>query len=252
MSSLVIAGLVFGCALVAALAAMRFARLLPEHHFSTDSRDVVKLGLGVIATLTALVLGLLVASSKATYDAQDGAVKQMAADFSLLDRYLALYGPEAAEARELLRQVVSLTRDRLWPEAGARPGDLRPGPAREEGDLFFTRLAELQPKTDAQRAVKARALDLAAQLAQTRYRMATQKDGSVPSPFLVVLGLWLVALFAGYGLLAPRNTTVLVVLVVCALSVSAALFLILELGRPFDGFIRVHSTPLQALTPAGS
>src|SRR5262249_11645368 len=253
MSSLLIAGLVFGCALTAAVVAMRVARRLPQHHLSSESKDVVKLGLGVIATLTALVLGLLVASAKGTYDAEDGAVKKLAADFSLLDRYLVLYGPETTELRELLRQIVAVTLERVWPEAGTRHGDLTPGASREVGDLFYTKLAELQPKSDAQRAVKARALDLAAELAQTRYRMATQKDGSVPSAFLVVLVLWLVTLFAGYGLLAPRNTTVVVVLVVCALSVSAALFLILELGRPFDGVIRVSSTPLQqALLPVGS
>src|SRR5262249_49715890 len=157
----------------------------------------VKLGLGVIATLTALVLGLLVASAKGTYDAQDGAVRQLAADFSLLDRYLALYGPETRESRELLRQIVAATRERLWPADGRRSGDLTPGTAREAGDLFYTQLAELQPKAEVQRAVKGRALDLAAGLAQTRYRMYTQRAGSVPSPFLVVLVLWLAALFAG-------------------------------------------------------
>jgi hypothetical protein len=253
MSSLATAGLVFGCALAAALAAMRVARRLPGDHLSTESRDVVKLGLGVIATLTALVLGLLVASAKGTFDAQDAAVRQMATDFSLLDRYLTHYGPETRELRELLRQIVSATLERLWPEAGSRHVDLTPGTIREAGDLFYDKLAELQPKTDAQRAVKARALDLAAELAQTRYRMYAQGDGSVPSPFLVVLGLWLVTLFAGYGLLAPRNATVVAVLVVCALSVAAALFLVLELGRPFDGVLRVSGAPLQqALPPLGN
>jgi hypothetical protein len=253
MSSLATAGVVFGCALTAALAAMRVARRLPEHHLASDSRELVKLGLGVIATLTALVLGLLVASAKGTYDAQDAAVKQLAADFGQLDRYLALYGPEAKESRELLRQIVAATSERLWPGDGRRSGDLTPGTSREAGDLFYTQLAELQPKTELQRAVKGRSLDLAAGLAQTRYRMYTQRDGSVPAPFLVVLALWLVALFAGYGLLAPRNPTAVAVLVVCALSVSAALFLILELGRPFDGVIRVSGGPLQeALPPVGN
>src|SRR5437870_2654327 len=109
MDSLTAAGLVFACALGAALVGMLLARRLPEHHLSGESKDVVKLGLGVIATLTALVLGLLVASTKATYDAQDNAVKQLATDVTLLDRYLSYYGPETKEARELLRQIVALT-----------------------------------------------------------------------------------------------------------------------------------------------
>jgi len=250
MSSLLTAGLVFACALGAALIAMLVARRLPGHHLGGESKDVVKLGMGVIATLTALVLGLLVASAKGTYDAQDGAVKQMATDFSLIDRFLAVYGPETKEARKLLRQVVDRMVERLWPEAGARSVDLTPGEARDAGDAFFRALAELQPKTDAQRALKGRSVDLSADVARTRYRMYNQKDGSLPLPFLVVLALWLVVLFAGYGLLAPRNPTVIAVLVVSALSISAALFLILELGRPFDGVIRVSSAPLQqALAP---
>src|SRR3954449_3707653 len=103
MSSLATAGLVFACALGAALAAMLVARRLPGHHLSSESKEVVKLGLGVIATLTALVLGLLVASAKSTFDAQDGAVKQLAGSVRMVDRLLAAYGPEAEEPRGLLR-----------------------------------------------------------------------------------------------------------------------------------------------------
>jgi hypothetical protein len=252
MGSLATAGLVFGCALGAAVVAMLVARRLPEHHLSGESKDVVKVGLGVIATLTALVLGLLVASAKGTYDAQDSAVKQLATQFSLLDRFLAHYGPEAKEARELLRQVAALTIERLWPEGSPRTGDLTPGAAREVGDILYNKLAELQPKTNAQRALKDRSMGLAAELAQTRYRINAQRESSVPFPFLVVLVLWLVTLFAGYGLLAPRNPTVVAVLTVCALANSAALFLVLELGRPFDGVIQVSSAPLQeALSQVG-
>src|SRR5262245_29614037 len=119
---------------------MLVARRLPEHHLSGESRDVVKLGLGVIATLTALVLGLLVASAKGTYDAQDAAVKQLATNVNLIDRFLAHYGPETKEARGLLRQVVARIIDGLWPESNPRSGDLTPGVAREVGDLFYSKL----------------------------------------------------------------------------------------------------------------
>lgn len=254
MNSLVIAGVVFGCALGAALMAMVVSRRLPGHHLSSESKDVVKLGLGVIATLTALVLGLLVASSKGTYDAQDAAVKQLATSVSVLDRALAHYGPETQELREMLRQMVALAIERLWPEDGPRKGDLTPGsgPTREAGDVFYDKLSELQPKTDAQRALKGRSMDLTIEMAQTRYRMHAQKDSSVPVAFLVVLVLWLMTLFAGYGLLAPRNLTVITVLMVCALSIAAAVFLVLELGRPFAGVIQVSSAPLQeALSRVG-
>jgi hypothetical protein len=127
------------------------------------------------------------------------------------------------------------------------------GGAREPADAFYSKLAELQPKTDVQRAVKGRSMDLSAEMAKIRYGTYAQRDNSVPLPFLVVLGLWLVALFTGYGLLAPPNPTVFAVLLVCALSISAALFLVLELGRPFGGVIQVPSAPLQeALSQFGN
>jgi hypothetical protein len=265
MSSLALAGLVFGCAFGTAVVAMLVARRLPGHHLSSESKDVVKLGLGMIATLTALVLGLLVASAKGTYDAQDAAVKQMATNVRLFDRAMSVYGEEADETkkdetkkdetnkvRELLRQMLTLIIEQLWPQGGAHAADLTPGAAREVGDALYGKLTKLQAKTDAQRALKSRAMDLAADMAQTRYRMQAQKESSVPPAFLVVLGLWLVTLFAGYGVLAPPNATVVTVLLVCALSIAAALFLMLELGRPFAGVIQVSSAPLQdALSQIG-
>ena len=140
MSSLATAGLVFACALGAALVAMLVARRLPAHHLSSESKDVVKLGLGVIATLTALVLGLLVASAKGTYDTQNAAVKQMAANVSLLDRALSAYGPETKEVRAVLRDLVAQILERIWPEANPRAGDLTVGETREAGIRLGFRL----------------------------------------------------------------------------------------------------------------
>jgi hypothetical protein len=245
MSSLAIASLVFACLLVSALLAMLGARALPGHHLSSESKDVVKLGLGVIATLTALVLGLLIASAKGTFDTQSGAVKQLSATIVLLDGLLARYGPETKEARELLQRMVTITFDSFWPEDRSQKATLATGAAAAEMGAFYDKLGALEPKTDAQRVIKGRALDLTTEIAQTRLRLAAQKDSSIPGPYLVVLVSWLVVLFAGYGLMAPRNATVIVVLLVCALSISAALFLILELDRPFDGVVRVSSAPFQ-------
>src|SRR5215467_4750912 len=136
MNSLIAAGIVFGCALGASVMGMLVAWRLPQHHLSSESRDVVKLGIGVIATLLALVLGLLVASSKATYDAQDNAVKQLATDVSLLERFLENYGPETNELRGHLREIVRITIERLWPDDNPHVGDLAPDAARDVGDRF--------------------------------------------------------------------------------------------------------------------
>jgi hypothetical protein len=246
LSPLTISGIAFACILGGTLLGMLVRRWLPAHHLDGESKDAVKLGLALIGTLTALVLGLLVASAKGTYDTQNSTVKELSAKIILLDRALALYGPETKEARELLRRVVELLRERLWPEDSARSGDLSLGEARTEMEQFYGKLANLSPQNDdAKRALKARAMDLTADVAATRLRLYAQRDSSIPNTLLVVLVVWLTVLYAGYGMLAPRNPTVLAVLVVCVLSVAGALFLILELGRPFEGVLRISSGPVR-------
>lgn len=244
MSPIAVSCVVFACVLGGALLALFVGRALPEHHLRPDSKDAVKQGLTLVATLTALVLGLLVAAAKGTYDTQASAVKQLAADVLLLDRVLARYGPETKEERDLLRRAAGLTLDRLWPANGAQAANLAPGEARAETEAFYDKVAGLTPQTEAQRTLKARALEIATDLEKTRLRLFAQKDSSIPVPFLVVLVFWLTILFAGCGLLAPRNATVIACLIVCVLSVAGALFLILELDKPFEGIMRVSSAPL--------
>src|SRR5262245_49682328 len=245
MSPLMVASVIFACVLGGALLAMLIGRALPEHHLRPESKEAVKFALALVATLAALVLGLLIAAAKGTYDTQRSAVAQLAADVLLLDRALALYGPETKEAQELLRRGATVTLNRLWPEDDAQPANLTPGEAREVLEAFYGKVAALTPRNEAQRSLRARALEITTNLAQTRLRMFAQRESSIPVPFLVVLVFWLVLLFAGYALLAPRNATVIAALFVCALAVSGAVFLILELDRPFEGVMRVSSTPLR-------
>ena len=251
MSPLAISCVVFACVSGAGLLAMALGRALPEHHLRPDSREAIKYGLTLIATLAALVLGLLIAAAKGTYDTQTSTVRQMATEALLLDRALALYGPETKEARELLRHAIAATLGRIWPD-DARTATLDPGEARADMESFYEKVAGLPARSETQRALKARALDITAGLAQIRLRLFAQKDSSIPVPFLLVLVFWLMVLLGGSGLLAPRNATVVAVLLVCALSVSSALFLILELDRPFEGTLRVSSAPLrEALSRLG-
>ena len=203
------------------------------------------MGMGTIATLAALVLGLLIATTKGTYDTQSGTVKELAAKVLLLDRVLAKYGPETKPARDLLHSMVEATLDRIWPQDSGREANLTPGEFRAAGEAMYDKIAELSPQNDAQRALKARALDITADIAQTRLRLFAQQQSSLPLPLLVVLVFWLSILFAGYGLLAPANATVLAVLIVCALSLSGAIFLMLELATPFAGTMRVSGAPLR-------
>jgi hypothetical protein len=252
VDSLLIAAIVFACTFGGAVFGMLLRAALPEHHLSHDSKDVVKMATGLIATLSALVLGLLVASAKSTFDAQKTGFQQIAANFVLLDRTLAQYGPEAKPTRALLRSTVSTLTDRLWPTDGSRSAGLDATELTELGGALLKAVRELTPRTDVQRSLQSQALQIGGELSRLRWSLSQQEDNSVPMPFLVVLVFWLFVLFTSFGLTSPRNATVIVVHFVCALSVAGALFLIVDLGQPFQGVFQIPSTPFRkALTQLG-
>ncbi len=239
--SLVVAAVAFGGSLLA----MAAARVLPNSHLNSDARDVIKLGMALIATLVALVLGLMIATAKGTYDAQSAAVRQFSADAFLIDRTLGEYGPETRPARALLREAVELMLQRLWPADGSAPASLAPGEAHAPLSQFLSEVTRLAPRDQKQEFLKTQALRVTSEMAQVRSQMYVQGTSELPTPFLVVVVIWLVVLFAGSGLIAARNPTVLVFLLAATLSVSGAVFLIQELAVPFSGVIRVSGAPLR-------
>ena len=237
--------IVFACTLGGALIGNWLRTTLPEHHLNDESRDTVKLGIGLIATMTALVLGLVTASAKSSFDAVDTAVKHTAMDILTLDRLLARYGPETGEIRGALQHAVGSRIDMIWPQSSSRPAHLEPSVAASEVEGLADAIRGLTPRDDSQRSLQSRALDLAEALLQARWLFFAGSGTSVPLPFLVVLLFWLTITFASFGLFAPRNATVLAVLFVCALSVGSAVFLILEMDGPFDGLLKVSADPLR-------
>jgi hypothetical protein len=237
-----ISWIVFGVLVGGALVGMMLRAVLPEHHLSQDSKDVVKLGMGLIGTMAALVLGLLVASAKSSFDAQRNGLAQLSANLMLLDRILAHYGPEAKECRAQLRETVTTLLDQLWPENRGQGGQVEPTATSES---LYERIQDLSPSNDSQRTLQSMALKTGVDVAQTRWLLSAQKGSAIPVPFLVVLVFWLAVLFASFSMFARPNATVVVALVFCALSVAGAIFLILELDRPFDGLIQLSSDPLR-------
>ncbi len=242
MSAIALGCIAFACVFGAALLGMYVRAALPEHHLSEDSKDIVKLGMGLIGTMAALILGLLIASAKSSFDTRISETTQMSANIILLDRVLAQYGSETKEVREQLRRSVVLAIERIWPEDGARAGQLEPSPGGED---FYAKLWKLSPQTDMQRALHAQALTISVNLAQTRLLLAEQGGGSIPVPFLVVLVAWLAVILFSFGLFAPKNATVIGALLICALSFSSAIFLISELDQPFGGLIRISSAAMR-------
>jgi hypothetical protein len=233
----------FGCALLG----ITIRSTLPSAHLSKESQDVVRLGMGLVATMTALLLGLVTAAAKGSFDSQDVAVKNVAAGMLTLDRLLARYGPETEPIRERLKNAVAARLEEVWPAGSAPQGvvsaqrQLSGPPAAEQ---IENEILQLVPQTDTQRWLKTEALKLTEEVLRTRWRLLSN-SGSVPLTFLIVVIFWLSMTFGSFGLAAPRNATVVTVFVISTLSVAAAVFLILELDGPFEGIIRISSEPFR-------
>ena len=229
----------------AVLGAFGLRSLLPEHHLSNESRDAVRVGFALIATLTALVLGLVISSAKNSFDTLNAAIRHSAADVLSLDRALARYGPETAEVRAELRRAVAHRVEMIWPADGARRATLDPFESARPVEELVEKIRSLPPKTESQQWYRARALALSEALLDARWSVFAGLNASIPVPFLATLGIWLTIAFMSFALFAPRNATVLVAFSMCALSVAGAVFLVLEMDMPFEGFISVSPDPLR-------
>jgi len=242
MNTTLTALIVFGCLVGAVLLGRGLRRMLPQEHLSADSRDVIKLAIGLVATMSALVLGLLVSSAKGSYDTERSEVIQMAAKVAFLDRLLAIYGPEAAEARVRFHDAVKQSVQQIWPEETRQPAQLAPN--SQAGNIVYGVVQALSPHDDAQRKLKEQAISVGIDIGQLRSLLAAQSVPSISTPMLIVLVLWLAIIFMGFSTLAPPNVTAIFALIVSAVAVSGAIFLILELDQPFGGIIRISSEPM--------
>ena len=250
MNSTLIAVLVFVFVFGGALAGVSIR--VPAHHQDADTKDVVKLVMGLVATIAALVLSLLIASAHSSYDVQESEVQLLGAQLVQLDEVFAHYGPESSDARAQLRRMVKVELARLWPDAGAARAGMQGSQNYIPAEDLFDTVARLTPQSEAQRSAQARALQLMTSMGTTIRLLHQQAGGSLSWPFFVVLVFWLVVLFAGFGLYARRNATVIAALFVGALTVAGAIFLILEMNRPYSGLMKISSAPIRdALAPIG-
>ncbi len=246
MTSLVIVLIVFGCVLGGALLGIFFRTLLPEHHLTRDSRDlVINIAVGLMAVMAALVLGLLIAAAQGSFNTKRSEIMQLSANIIFLDRVLALYGPETKEAHDVLHSAVVRTLNQMWPEDSSQPAQLDPTPSKIE-DLL-DKIQALSPQNETQRALQDQALNLAFDIVQARWLMFVEQVKSIPATFLIVLAVlvfWFTTIFFSFGLVAPPNATNIAILLVAALWIACAFFLLVELNRPFDGLLRMPSEPL--------
>jgi len=221
---------------------MRLGRRLPGHHLSPETKEAVRIGMGSVATMAALVLGLLVASAKGTYDSEKAGVIVMSGKIAYLNQVLISYGPASAEAREVLWRATRAATLKIWPETPT--GRELPAPSNAWGEALPQAIQRLSPDDDAQKYFKNQAASLANDLGQMRWLLFEQMESSISLPLLVIMVFWLALTFLSVGLFAPHNATVVGAQFLAALAVAGAVFLIMELDEPFTGLVKVSNHPI--------
>lgn len=244
MNELTIGAIVFAAVFGAAIVGGLAQGFLPHSHRSAETKDAVKLAMALVATMTALVLSLLIADAQSNFATERTEITQMAAKISFLDRTLENFGPDASEERALIRHIVERMITKLWPGPGGRQASDEPTGFR--GLELYNAIEHLAPHNEQQQLLKATALSSALDLGQTRWLLFEQSRISSISPALLIIVVsWLIILFLSFALFSPRNATVLISLMIAALSVSGGILLILELDRPFGGFVQISDAPMR-------
>jgi hypothetical protein len=244
VSALTIGTVVFLVVFVAALLGRFLGRVLPEEHLRPEAREVIKVSMAMVATFAALVLGLLTASSKSSFDVKQTELMTASARILNLDRTLAQYGEDASGVRKLLKQVLAERISAVWPEENDKVATEAIG----HGGGFEAvqqRLLALSPRNDAQRWLQSTALQIGRDVVESRALFLVQTGSAIQWPFLVIVVFWLAVIFASFGLFAPRNASVSTALALASLSVAGSIYLILEMDQPYSGFMKVSSAPLR-------
>jgi len=228
-----------GCAI-----GMTLRLRLPKAYLSAENREMIRLCSSLLATLVAVLISLTIASAKSSYETQDAHFRQLAAYLVEADQLLAQYGPEATGMRQLMREAVPAAVDRIWREKATASQDTA-FTARSLAEQLYTAVEALLPKNDIQRGLKARVEQAVTDLARTRLSMFADGDTPVLTPFMLILIFWLVVVFGSFGLFVEPGPVVFAALLVFALSISTALFLVADLSRPFIGLMQIPKEQLK-------
>jgi hypothetical protein len=236
---LVVLAIVFSSALLG----MLVSRILPQDHLTDQTKSVVTMSMGVVGTLTALVLGLLIAGASSSFNTKNKEVTQVAADLIRIDHLLRRYGPEANGLRDLLRGYTEIKIQDLFPEGTGQSANLENPKAVALLEELEDRLLALDSSDSKQRWLQSQALELVSTIAGERWLLAEQNSIAIAIPLLVLVVAWLTLLFLSFGLFAPRNATAGIALFLCALAAAGAIEMTLDLNAPFRGLIRISSKP---------
>ncbi len=235
--------------LTGAALGMLLKRIQPATPLGVGSKQAIRLGAGFLSTLAALVIGLMIASAKDTYDTRNNNIRLLGTHAALIDQMLTQYGSEAKAARILLRELVPSATSRVWQENTSGKDGGSPLVLSDIADRFYNAVEGLKPGNAKQTSLKSRITQLTTEMGRTRLLLLTQGDHGIPLPFFVVLVFWLVAIFASFSLFAERRLIVVASMLVFALSVSGALFLIVDLNHPFQGLMQISNHHLLVALP---
>ena len=231
--------IVFGGAVVG----LAIGRRLPEHHLSGETRAVVSVSMAVVGTMSALVIGLLISSASTAFNGRNADLARLSTTIVHLDSLLRRYGEAADPARAALQDYAARKFQDLFPGPAGAPLVSNTKTAAVL-DAAEDRILALEPGDARHRWLVAEALRAATAIADARNELAEQERNSLPLPFLGAVTLWLTLLFASFGLFAPRNATVVAALFCCALAVSAAVKLVVDMDTPFAGRLRLVRPPI--------
>jgi hypothetical protein len=243
MHPVAVSWIVFALIFSGSLVGMALRRALPVEHLGQDAKDTMRLAIGLVVTMTGLVLGMLVSSAKSYYDGQKNKVSEMSSEIILLNNCLETFGPDSEQIRFYARETVEAAIDRIWPKEKSSLSQLKP----KENDIFLDdQLQSLVPKNDMQASAKAQAVALLQSLRKSNWLMYLESEqASIPMLLLVVVTSWLVIIFISFGIFAPPNPTVIGTLIICAMAVSGAILIILEMYSPFTGVLRISSAAVR-------
>src|ERR1700750_2654507 len=249
MNNTVIIGLIaFAAILPGAFAGAELRERLPEHHLTDETKNLVSVSTAVVATVSALVLGLLISNANTSFTRLGGQVTALSAEILRLDHILRRYGADAEPARKVLLQYAQHKSADLFPDDRADVRLSNPS-TYELLQRLEDALLAVKPANPRDQWWLAQAMTLAAKIGDTRWLIAQQVGQGTPKAFVDLLLYWLALLCASFGLFAPPNLTSAITLTLCALAVAGAVAMFLELEQGFGGLVRVSPEPMrQAVT----
>src|SRR5271165_3437035 len=257
-----LAAIVFAVVFVGGAIGLELQRALPESYTTGGAKDMTGAVVGLMTLLLALVLGLLIWTAFGVFSTQKASVQTLAITNLKLDEAFQDYGPEAAEGHRILREGIKNTIAEIW---GDRDADEEAvihkfGYARAYLKARIAYLNTLQPASDQQTAAKAEAMQAAIAIGQLRTQMTLALVDPISYSLISIVVAWAAFLFCGYGLLSKRHPMSYVVLVVGALGIASAIYIIADLISPYSGVFVVSPEPLvdvlnaveAAAAPAGA